>query len=300
MAATQLPRTTPPPKAATTPEFPAYLDLSWRGKALLYVILSLGALVMVLPFIWMASTACKPPPELSQVPIRLLPQEPVCGSNLDGLYLRQPEFNRMMFNTALVTVARVIGQIVFCSLAAYGFARFRFPGREVLFAATLGLLMVPYQAIVIPQFILINGLDLKDTFVGLISPNLFNAFGLFLLRQAFLQIPRELEESAEIDGANPLQILWLLVIPLSIPALAAFAVIAVQAAWNDFLWPLVITTSSDTRVVTVAIALLQGERSTPWNLIMMGSLIATLPMILLFMTLQRYFIEGVALSGVKR
>ena len=123
---------------------------------------------------------------------------------------------------------------------------------------------------------------------------------MFLLRQAFLQIPNELEEAATIDGANPLQVLWYVTLPLSVPALAAFAVITVQAAWNDFLFPLVVANTPETRVVTIGISLLQGQRDTAWNLLMMGSLIATLPMLILFLLLQRYFIEGVSMSGVKR
>ena len=131
-------------------------------------------------------------------------------------------------------------------------------------------------------------------------PGAFSAFALFLLRQAFLQIPLELEEAATIDGANPLQVLWHVTLPLSVPALAAFAVITIQGAWNDFLYPLVVANTEETRVVTIGIALLQGQRDTPWNLLMMGSLIATLPMLILFILLQRYFIEGVSMSGVKR
>lgn len=278
----------------------SYLDLGWQSRTVLFAILVVGAIVMVMPFIWMASTACKPPTELSLVPVRLFPMEPVCGTNLAGLYDISPQFNRYFANTAFVTIVRTIGQLVFCSLAAYGFARFRFPGRNILFALTLGLLMVPYQAIMIPQFMLVNSFGWRDTMLGIISPNVFSAFALFLLRQAFLQIPRELEEAAEIDGANPLRILWSVVLPLSMPAIAAFGVISIQAAWNDFLWPLVIANSEATRVVTIGISLLQSERATPWNLIMMGSFMATLPMIVLFLALQRYFIEGVALSGVRR
>lgn len=278
---------------------PSYLELDWQTKAFMYIVLLLGAIIMILPFIWMTSTACKAPTELSRVPITLFPEEPSCLSNLDTLYEESPEFNRLLFNTVIMTVTRTIGQLVFCSLAAYGFARYKFPGRGIIFGATIGLLMVPFQAIVIPQFILVSELGWRDTFVGLISPNLFSAFALFLLRQTFLQIPPELEEAAEIDGANPLQTLIRVVIPLSIPALAALTVISIQAGWNDFLWPLVITTTNETRVVTIGIALLQGERSTPWNLIMMGSFIATIPMVVLFLLLQRYFLEGVAMSGVK-
>ncbi len=278
---------------------PVFLDPGWQSRMISYIILILGAIIMVLPFLWMASTACKPNTELNQVPVQLLPKDPNCTSNAEALFDRSEHFGRFFLNTFVMTVARTIGQLVFCSLAAYGFARYKFPGRGILFALTLGLLMVPYQAILIPQFVLVNQMGLKDTFVGLISPNLFSAFALFLLRQAFLQIPVELEEAAEIDGANPLQILVRIILPLSLPALAAFAVISFQAGWNDFLWPLVITTTENTRVVTIGIALLQGERSTPWNLIMMGSFIATLPMVVLFLFFQRYFIQGVAMTGIK-
>jgi multiple sugar transport system permease protein len=283
-----------------TSRLPAALDLHWSIKVLTLAILTLGAVIMVLPFIWMASTACKPVMELSRVPITWFPQEPSCTENLNDLYATSEDFNRYFLNSVINTVGRTLGQLAVCSLAAYGFARYHFPGRNVIFALCLGLLMIPYQAILIPEYLVVRQLGWLNTFTALIVPNIFSAFALFLLRQAFLQIPIELEEAAEIDGANPLQILWSIVLPLSIPALAAFGVITVQAAWNDFLWPLVVSTSPNTRVVTIGIALLQGERDTPWNLIMMGSLLATLPMVVLFLFLQRYFIEGIAMSGVRR
>ncbi|NDJ76712.1 MAG: carbohydrate ABC transporter permease [Chloroflexi bacterium] len=270
------------------------------GHILVYAILIAGAVVMLLPFFWMASTACKPPAETNRVPIKWLPDNPACRENVDLLYEQSPQFNRYLRNSALVTLGRTFGQFVTCSLAAYGFARFRFPGRNIIFALCLALLMVPFQAIMIPEYILIRDLGWLNSFRALIIPGTFSAFALFLLRQAFMQIPLELEEAATIDGANPLQVLWHVTLPLSVPALAAFGVITVQAAWNDFLYPLVVANSQNTRVVTIGIALLQGERRTPWNLLMMGSLVATLPMMLMFLLLQRYFIEGIAMTGVKR
>lgn len=279
---------------------PPYADVTLPIKLLTYAILVVGAVVMVLPFVWMASTACKPAQELNSLPIQWLPQNPVCQENLAELYDQSPNFNRYLFNSALVTIGRTLGQLVTCSLAAYGFARFSFPGRNVIFALCLGLLMVPFQAILIPEYSLLRGLGWLNTLTAVIVPGIFSAFALFLLRQAFLQIPIELEESAMLDGANPLQVLWHITLPLSVPALVAFAVITIQAAWNDFLFPLVAANTPDTRVVTIGISLLQGERNTPWNLMMMGSMLATLPMLILFVILQRYFIEGVSMSGVKR
>lgn len=274
--------------------------LSWRAKAIMYLILILGAVTMMLPFLWMVSTACKPPAELNKLPLTWIPKNPVCKENFDLLYERSPRFNDYLWHSALMTGGRTFGQLVTCSLAAYGFARFRFPGRNVLFAMCIALLMVPFQAFVIQEFLLIDWLGWRDTFYALIIPGTFSAFALFMLRQAFLQIPLELEEAAILDGANPLQVLWHITLPLSVPTLAAFGVITVQAAWNDFLWPLIVSNSPDTRVVTVGIALLQGQRDTPWNLLMMASFIATVPMLVLFLLLQRYFIEGISMTGVKR
>lgn len=274
--------------------------LSLPAQVLLYLALAAGAVVMMMPFVWMASTACKPDVELNKIPVRWLPENPVCLGNLQQLYTTSPHFNRYMLNSALVTASRTLGQLITCSLAAYGFARFRFPGRDVIFALCLGLLMVPFQAILIPEYMLIRKLGWLNTFRALIIPGMFSAFALFLLRQAFLQIPLEIEEAAIIDGANPLRVLWHITLPLSVPALAAFAVITVQAAWNDFLYPLVVSSTPDTRVVTIGIALLQGERRTPMNLLMMGSFLATLPMLALFVLLQRYFIAGISMGGVKR
>lgn len=279
---------------------PIYTRLTAPTRWLIYLVLFVGAVGMLLPFVWMISTACKPRAELNMLPIRFVPENPVCLENLAELYDTSENFNNYLLHSAFVTVGRTFGQLVTCSLAAYGFARFQFPGRNVLFALCLGLLMVPFQAIVVPEYLVLRQIGWLNTFAALIIPGTFSAFALFLLRQAFLQIPNELEEAAIIDGANPLQVLWHIVLPLSLPALAAFGVITVQAAWNDFLFPLIAANTPSTRVVTIGIALLQGERSTPYNLIMMGSLLATTPMLVLFVLLQRYFIEGVALSGVKR
>jgi multiple sugar transport system permease protein len=277
-----------------------YRDIPPWARLISYVVLIAGAVVMILPFVWMTSTACKPPTELNKIPVRWLPQNPVCGDNLQELYDTSHYFNRYLFNSALMTIGRTLGQLITCSLAAYGFARFRFPGRNVLFAICLGLLMVPFQAILIPEYVLIRDLGWRNSFYALIVPGTFSAFALFLLRQAFMQIPMEIEEAAIMDGANPLRVLWHITLPLSVPALAAFAVITVQAAWNDFLYPLVVTNTPNTRVVTIGIALLQGERRTPWNLLMMGSLLATLPMLVVFLVFQRYFIAGISAGSVKR
>ncbi|MBI5929934.1 MAG: carbohydrate ABC transporter permease [Chloroflexi bacterium] len=279
---------------------PTYERVPLYLQAISYVLLLVGGAIMLLPFVWMVSTACKPPQELTRIPVTFIPENQVCRANFDGLYERVPLFNKYLLNSALMTAGRTLGQMITCSLAAYGFARFRFPGRNVLFALCLALLMVPLQAFIIQEFILINDFGWRDTFYALIVPGTFSAFALFLLRQAFMQIPIELEEAAMIDGANPLQVLFHITLPLSVPALAAFGVITVQAAWNDFLWPLVVSYSPGTRVLPVGLSFLIGQRNTPFNLLMMGSFLGTLPMLILFLLLQRYFIEGISMTGVKR
>lgn len=281
-------------------DLPTHRRVSLPVQLFSYTVLIAGAIVMLMPFVWMASTACKPPIELSKIPVHWLPKHPVCRENFNSLYDTSKNFNRYLLNSALVTLGRTLGQLVTCSLAAYGFARYSFPGKNIIFALCLALLMIPFQAILIPEFRLIRELGWFNSFYALIIPGVFSAFALFLLRQAFLQIPLEIEEAAVIDGANPLQVLWHVTLPLSIPSLAAFAVITMQAAWNDFLYPLVVSSTPKTRVVTIGIALLQGERRTPWNLLMMGSLLATLPILILFILLQRYFIAGISSGGVKR
>jgi multiple sugar transport system permease protein len=275
-------------------------DVNLAFRIMTYAVLIIGAIVMILPFLWMISTACKSATELNTIPIHWIPVQPACLENIQSLYQTSENFNQYLLNSALVTIGRTLGQLVTCSLAAYGFARFKFPGRHFIFGLCLALLVIPFQAIVVPEYMLINTLGWRDTFTALIVPGTFSAFALFLLRQAFLQVPLDMEEAAQIDGANPLQILWYITLPLSVPALAAFAVITVQAAWNDFLYPLVVTTSPSTRVITIGIALLQGQRNVPYNLIMMGSFVATVPMLVLFIVLQRYFIEGVSTSGIVR
>ena len=173
-----------------TPKFedstPKFLELGLSSKIMVYMVLLAGAIIMVLPFLWMASTACKTSAEVSQVPIRWIPRDLACDANLSELYNVSGHFNRYMLNSAIMTVGRTLGQLIFCSLAAYGFARFKFPGRNIVFAMCLGLLMVPYQAILIPEYLIIRELNWFNSFYALIVPGSFSAFALFLLRQAFL------------------------------------------------------------------------------------------------------------------
>jgi multiple sugar transport system permease protein len=262
------------------------------------ILLGFGA-VMVIPFLWMASTACKPIAEIGQVPLQFLPKDWACDSNLNQLYVLAPTFNSYLLNSAFVAVGRTIGQFIMCTLAAYGFARFHFPGRNVLFILSLAVLMMPYHAILIPQFIIVQQIGVLDTIAGIILPNVFSVFSLFLLRQGFLQIPIEVEEAAQLDGANPLQNLILNAIPMSRATITAFIIISLQAGWNDFLWPLIVSSSVETRVATVGLAFMVGDRNVPMGPLMMGTTLTALPVILMFLVLQRQFVRSIAMTGFK-
>ncbi len=264
---------------------------------LLHVILSAGAILMVMPFVWMISTSLKTLAEAFILPPQWIPLQPQWST-----YVRVTQempFFRYLFNTACVSVTITLGHLLICSLSAYAFARLRFPGKNVIFLAYLATLMIPGQVLLIPSFILIRYLGWLDTYQALIVPMLFSAFGIFLLRQFFLTLPNSLDEAAVIDGANPLQVYWHVLMPLARPALATLGIFSLLASWNNLLWPLIVTSRSSMRVLTVGLATLQGEHATDWPVLMAGALLSTLPLLVLFFLAQRYFVAGIALSGLK-
>jgi multiple sugar transport system permease protein len=262
-----------------------------------HIILILGSFVMIAPFLWMASTSLKTFSESMQVPPTIFPKNFQLINYVEVFETIQ--FLRYYLNTIIVTFGRTIGQIILCSIAAYAFARMKFPGKNIIFIAILSVLMVPSQVVMIPSFVIMRELGWLDTFYALIVPGVFSAFGVFLLRQFFMSIPRELDEAAKIDGCSYFGIYWRIILPLSKPALVALAIFTILASWNDFLWPLIVTSSDDMRVLSFGIASFQGQHSTDYPLLMAGALMATAPMIIIFIFLQRYFIEGITLSGVK-
>jgi multiple sugar transport system permease protein len=266
-------------------------------KGLLRVILIAGAITMVMPFIWMLSTSLKGLDDAITMPPQLLPN-PIIWTNFSDIFQQVP-FGRFMINTTLVAVGRTAGQVVTCSLAGYGFARMRFPGKNLLFMLYLAALMVPFQVIVIPEFILIKWLGWLDTYQALIVPGIFSAFGTFLLRQFFLTLPRSLEEAAIIDGCGLLGVLWRIVLPLSGPAISALVIFTFLWSWNDFLWPLVATKSNDMQVLSVGLLTLQGEYSTNWPYLSAGAVLASLPMLTIYILMQKRFVQGIAMTGIK-
>ena len=259
-------------------------------------LLAVGALFL-LPFVWMVVTSLKPPRDLFEITPSFIPSE-LHWKNYTDVFETLP-FLRFYLNTIIVTVGRVLTQLFICSMAAFAFARLRFPGRDVLFVLMLAALMVPPQMTIIPNFILVKYLGWLDTYQAIIVPTLFSAFGTFLLRQFFMSIPDALQEAAVLEGANPLQIYWYIFLPLARSALAAFALIQVLWSWNDFLWPLVVTSSTKMQVLSVGIALFQGQHTTNTAAMMAAATMVTLPMLVVFLLAQRQLIEGISLSGLK-
>lgn len=267
------------------------------GSVATHAVLSFGALVMVFPFFWQLLTALKTLAETSRVPPTFLPDD-WNWQSFDDVFTGLP-FREMLTNSVINTVGRTLGQLVFCSLAAYAFARMQFRGRNVLFALFLSVLMVPSSLLVLPQYDIIQRFGLLNSAPALFLPGMFSAFGTFMLRQFFLTLPKELEEAARIDGAGSFRIFWSIMLPLIRPALAALAVITAMWSWNDLLWPLVVNTDPEKMPISAGLTSLKGQFETNYPVMMAGSLIASLPMLLVYLFLQRHFVQSVALSGSK-
>ncbi len=259
------------------------------------------ALLMLTPFLWMLLTSLKTQQEAFQYPPSLFPSSPQ-WQNYTQLFTLVP-FGRYFFNTVIVTVAVVAGQLVISSMAAYAFARLKFVGRDFIFLFYLATMMVPFQITLIPLYLLVFQLGWVNTYWGLIAPGLSSAYGIFLLRQAFLTMPEELSDAARIDGATEYGIYWRIFLPLNGPALATLGVFAFLGTWTDLLWPLLIV--RDERLRTLELGLSYFNSSVPqfvqpnWPLLMAAAVVVMLPVIIVYLFTQRYFTEGIAVSGVK-
>lgn len=264
---------------------------------LFYTILILGAAIMLIPFIWMVSTSLKTSGSTMVLPPQIIPEEMNWGN-----YVRVTEafpVFKFLWNSLFVAITSTLGQILLCSMAAYAFARLEFKGRDLIFIIYLATLMVPTQVTMTPQFILMKYLGWLDTYQGLILPGIFNAFGTFLLRQFFLGIPKELEEAAFIDGASHFRVFGQIILPLAKPALATLAIFSFMQSWNNFLWPLIVVSEPEMMTLPLGLSLLQGRWETDWNLMMAGVVISVIPVLAVYLFAQRYFIQGITLSGMK-
>ena len=207
-------------------------------------------------------------------------------------------FGRYFLNSTVVTVSVTVLQILISSLAAFAFARLRFRGREALFLLYLATLMIPAQVTLIPNFLIIRNLRWYDTYMALIVPGMFSALSTFLLRQYYRGIPLDLDEAARMDGASSFRIWLQVIVPLSWPVMAALAIFTFQATWNDFLWPLVVTGSDEMRTIPIGLSYFVGQYGTSWNLLMAGSVIALLPVLVIYLLAQKTFVQGITLTGM--
>lgn len=256
------------------------------------------ALGMLLPLIWLVSTAFKSPNEnIFAFPPQWLPQEPT-WANFQTVWQTHP-FGQYLWNSTLVASLTVALNLLTSSLAAYPLARLNFVGRDSLFALILATIMIPFQIVMIPLYILTVQLGLRNTYVGVIFPAIASAFGIFLLRQAFLGVPKELEEAARLDGCSELGIWWCVMLPAVRPALVTLAIFVFIGAWSDFLWPLIVLDRPELYTLPIGVATLAGMFSLDWRLIAAGSVISIVPVLLVFLALQRYIIPSEIGSGVK-
>jgi ABC-type glycerol-3-phosphate transport system permease component len=275
------------------------------GKTLLYVILVAGAVFLIAPLLWMISTSLKAPGKELTFPPQWIPNPTVWYNYLE-IWSFKP-FARYFYNSFVITFGATAGSMLVSSLVAFGFARMRFWGRDVLFAILLSTLMLPAVVTLLPTFILFKELRWLDTFLPLIVPSWLGqgaygqgAFYIFLMRQFYLTIPYEFDEAARVDGANPIQIYWRIILPLSVPALVAVGIFSFLANWNDFLYPVVFLSSP--QMLTVALGMRSmmqaAERGVPWGLLMVISFLTIIPPVVVLLVGQKYFIRGVVMSGL--
>jgi multiple sugar transport system permease protein len=268
-----------------------------------HLVLVPATLVLIFPFVWLVVTSLETPGEALRFPPVLTPHV-LRFANYGDAFNAAP-FARFFVNSTVVAVTTVVANLVLCSLAGYAFARLRFLGRGALFAVIMATLMVPFQVTMIPQFIITKWLGVHvlagvgiNHIGALILPNAATAFGIFFLRQFFKTLPVEYEESARVDGASRLKVLWRIVLPLSAPALATLAALTFLDSWNNFLWPLIAVTSTSQMTLPLGLATFQGAHQTEWPLLMAGNVMSLAPMLLIFFAAQRYFVRSIAATGL--
>lgn len=265
---------------------------------LTYALLTAIALVTLFPLLWLMSTAFKSPTEnILQLPPQLLPQEPTFN-NFIRVWRSLP-FAQYLYNSTLVAVLTVGLNLLFCSLAAYPLARLSFVGRNSIFLAIIATIMIPFQIVMIPLYILTVQLGIRNTYLGIIFPSLASAFGIFLLRQAFMSVPKELEEAARMDGSSELGLWWHIMLPAIRPALVTLSIFVFIGSWNELLWPLIVIQDQNLYTLPLGVARLEGIFSLDWRLVAAGSIISITPILLLFLFLQRYIVPTETGSGVK-
>jgi len=279
---------------------PAVRLLRGLRRTGLYLVLGTIGLAMMLPLLWMVSTSLKEPQAVFTLTPQWLPDPPTWLNYLAIWKIPGVPFVRFFANSVAVAVCVTAGHVFASACAAYAFARLRFPGRDGLFFTYVATMMIPGSVTIIPVFILMKAFGWVDTYRALIIPGMFNAFGTFLLRQFFLGVSQDLVDAAKIDGASVFRIFWSVFLPLSKPALAALTMSTFMGNWQSFMWPLLVVDSVEKKTLPIGLAYFQDQYATNWPLLMAGSLLAMLPIVLLFLFNQRFFLQGIRLTGVQR
>jgi multiple sugar transport system permease protein len=266
------------------------------ARVLLHAVVIVGAAIMFFPFLWTIITSITPGAGLTVAPA-LIPTDPSLAA-YQQLFAERP-FARVVLNSLGIATVTTLVQLFTSATAAYAFSRLPFRGRGVVFAVYLATMMIPLQVLIVPLFVELRTFGLINTYLGALLPTFASAFGIFLLRQAVNQVPRELDEAATLDGAGHFRIFFSVILPNIRPALATLTVFAFMGSWNSFLWPLVVLRSPELHTLPVALAALQGQYVTQWDIVMAGSVVSVLPMLALYVFAQKYVIQGVASSGLK-
>jgi multiple sugar transport system permease protein len=273
-------------------------SLNAKGKWWLYLLLTVAVVIVAAPFVWMVLGSLKPTTELRQVPPTWWPQNPSLD-NYSQLFSRL-SFGTYFANSAIVAVVVTAGNLLFCSMLGYALAMLEFRGKKVVFVAVLATLMIPGVVTFVPLFVLVANAGLVDTLPGLMLPFLAAPFGVFLMRQFILGLPRDLLDAGRVDGAGELRIFARIILPLCGPALATLGILTFLGSWNNFLWPLVVAQTEDTYTLPVALALYsKGQNSTNYGLLLAGATVVVIPILMLFLVFQRKVIEGIATTGIK-
>ena len=269
-----------------------------RPRWWLYVVLTIGVIAMIIPFVWMILGSFKTTTEIRQYPTEFIPRDPTLD-NYTELFVRL-DFTTFFLNSFIVAVFVTIGNIVFSSMIGYALAKLEFRGKKLLFALVLGTLMIPGVVTFVPLFVLTANLGLVNSYPGLILPFLITPLGVFLMRQFMLSLPDDIIEAARIDGASEWRIFLRVIMPLCGPAVATLTILTFLGSWNNFLWPLVVATTEDMYTLPVALALYSvTQNAAQYGLMMAGAVVVVVPVLILFVFLQRYFVQGIALTGIK-
>jgi ABC-type glycerol-3-phosphate transport system permease component len=273
---------------------PRHVYLRW----LIILAVACGAIVVFFPFFWMAITSLKTAPEIQRVPLQIAPDHWLNLTNYYEVFKREP-FMRYLLNSAIVASISAVSSLVVSSLAGFGFAKYHFPGKDAFFLAVVGIMMVPFQSVVVPLYVWMNRLGLLDTYMGIVAPDLVSVFGVFLMRQAIEMIPNDYIDAARIDGCSELRIFFLVILPSVKPAMATLLIIKFMWSWNEFFWPMVVISSPEMKVVTMGLMSFTNMYFIEYNLLTAAAVISILPILIIFITLQRWVVQAVVMSGLK-